>query len=79
MSDFDEQNGRSPPDVGRWYLTIGAVSDPNLGSAVGFTKWSNLVNGDFETCSSAVQSEVGYRSVAPAVLPTAFQPKFGER
>ncbi|WP_407890108.1 hypothetical protein [Levilactobacillus sp. N40-8-2] len=25
------------------------VSEPNLGSAVGFFKWANLENGDFET------------------------------
>ncbi|WP_407886298.1 hypothetical protein [Levilactobacillus sp. N40-8-2] len=55
------------------------VSEPNLGSAVGFSKWANLGNGDFETPPGRFKASWQTASQAGGVLPTAFQPKFGER
>ncbi|WP_407887503.1 hypothetical protein [Levilactobacillus sp. N40-8-2] len=55
------------------------MSEPNLGSAVGFSKWANLENGDFETRVGRFKASWQTASQAGGVLPTAFQPKFGER
>ncbi|WP_407888073.1 hypothetical protein [Levilactobacillus sp. N40-8-2] len=55
------------------------MSEPNLGSTVGFSKWGNLENGDFETRTMRFKASWQTASQAGSVLPTAFQPKFGER
>ncbi|WP_407887894.1 hypothetical protein [Levilactobacillus sp. N40-8-2] len=55
------------------------MSEPNLGSAVGFSKRVNLENGDFETRVGRFKASWQTASQAGGVLPTALQPKFGER
>ncbi|WP_407888067.1 hypothetical protein [Levilactobacillus sp. N40-8-2] len=55
------------------------MSEPNLGSAVGFPKRVSLGNGDFETRVGRFKASWQTASQAGGVLPTAFQPKFGER
>ncbi|WP_235806873.1 hypothetical protein, partial [Levilactobacillus hammesii] len=61
-----------------WQSFSVAVSELNLGSAVGFSKWSTWKMVTLKR-GLAVQSKVRDCSVTRADLPTAFQPKFGER
>ncbi|WP_407887413.1 hypothetical protein [Levilactobacillus sp. N40-8-2] len=46
---------------------------------MGFSEWVNLENGDFDTRIERFKASWQTVSQAGGVLPTAFQPKFGER